>query len=138
VKRPILILITTILTLTACLQEGIEGCPDYIRLTFVYEKAGKGYDEVIGNDVHLRLYKDGIIFLDRIIPYGEIAGEKEYVIKKQVTGEIDVVAWAVPAKEEFVASIPEVPQSGSKFQEKVTIQPRTRSRMYQSMGHLFL
>jgi len=118
-----------ILTLTSCLQEGSNGCPDFIRITFVHEGTTKGYDEVIGNDVDLRIYKNNIFYSRQIIPYEEIKGGNEYLIKKEFTGEVDIIAWAIPTREQLVGTIPDVPESGEKIAQRVTNR---------SIGHLYL
>ncbi|MCC8153465.1 MAG: FimB/Mfa2 family fimbrial subunit [Tannerellaceae bacterium] len=138
-KQAILILILA-LTFTSCLKEGNDGCPDYISLSFQSTKSGKTYDEVIGNDVHLRIYKDNVLHSAGIIPYEEIKGGKECRIRKEVTGDMDIIAWAIPAGEEFVGEIPEPAEDNSKRGEMLVMQANSRSESdtYSSMGHLYL
>ncbi|MCC8155336.1 MAG: FimB/Mfa2 family fimbrial subunit [Tannerellaceae bacterium] len=136
-KQAILILILA-LVCASCLKEGIDGCPDYMSLSFQYNKSGKNYDEAIGNDIHLRIYKDNVLHSSGVISYEDIKGGKEYRIRKEVTGDMDIIAWAVPAGEEFIGEIPEPAPDKSKKGEMLMMQSTSRGGNFESMGYLYL
>ncbi|MCD8041700.1 MAG: FimB/Mfa2 family fimbrial subunit [Tannerellaceae bacterium] len=136
-KQVTLILIM-ILALTSCIYVD-EECPGYMKFTFQYDGTSEGYDETIGNDIHLRIYKDDVLYSTGIIPYENIKKGKEHRIRKDMTGEIDIVAWAVPTQEEFVGEIPTPSANQSKTDEVLAMKTSTRTTTYhESMGELYL
>ncbi|MCC8142898.1 MAG: FimB/Mfa2 family fimbrial subunit [Tannerellaceae bacterium] len=138
-KQSILILLA-ILVLTSCIRDKVEDCPaaGYMVFTFHHEANEENYDEAIGNDVHLRIYRNNKLHSAGIIPYSQIKDGKEYRIKKEVTGEIDVVAWAALANEDFVAEIPAPSEDEMITGELLTMSPITRATVYSSIGQLYL
>jgi len=66
------------------------------------------YDTKVANDVTLYIFKDNRLTYSNIIPYSEIAGGKEYVLRKtpEISGNIELIAWAVPPHRDL-AFIPE-------------------------------
>jgi len=106
--------------------------------TFHHEANREDYDAAIGNDIHLRIYKNNYLNFAGIIPYDRIEGGKEYRLLKEATGEIDVVAWAVPANEDHIIDIPTPSQDESITGELLTVQPITRAIAYNSVGRLYL
>ncbi|MCD8260498.1 MAG: hypothetical protein LUD15_02565 [Bacteroides sp.] len=93
-KYPILLLLLALglVGFSSCVKEEYEECPGYLRFTFVHEGSTQEYDGKIGNDVYLRIYKDNVLYSAGRIPYDKIKGGKEYLVQKEFTGEVDVVA----------------------------------------------
>jgi len=137
VKQSVLVLLTALLC-TSCLKDEVSDCTGYIRLSFLYDESVEGFDNQIGNDVHLRIYRNNILQSVGVIPYASISGGQEYLIRKEVTGEIDIVAWAIPSNEDFVGEIPSVSEDRSKTGELLTMSPTTRGSLYRSTGLLYL
>ncbi|MCC8134834.1 MAG: FimB/Mfa2 family fimbrial subunit [Tannerellaceae bacterium] len=136
-KQFILILVLAV-TFTSCIKDEVNDCTGYLRLSFLYDGTAEGYDERIGNDIHLRIYRNNILHSAGIIPYERIAGGQEYLVRKEVTGEIDIVAWAIPSGEDWVGEIPTIAEDYSKTGELLQMQPRSRSLSYHSIGLLYL
>lgn len=103
VKNKILILLAAI-TLTSCLDQDTDGCPADMYLTFSVDDPYEPdtYDSRLGSDVMLYVFKDKRVVSGTLIPYEKISGGKEYVIRKDPdhSGNIDLLAWAVPADKE--------------------------------------
>ncbi len=94
-KKAILIFIAAWL-LTGCLSENRDDCEAYLKLSFRHENSVKEFDDIIKNDVYVRIYKDDKLHQDILIPYQQIAGGKEYRVKKSFTGQLSIASWAVP------------------------------------------
>jgi hypothetical protein len=56
------------------------------------------FDERIGNDILLYIFRDSVCVAKRIVPYSDIAQGKSYVIQKTelISGNLQMVAWGVP------------------------------------------
>jgi hypothetical protein len=88
--------------LSSCslVDDELNNCPADMELSFriddLYE--GGNFDERVGNDVLLYIFKDNVCVERIIVPYNEIAQGKRYVIRKseQISGNLQMVAWAVP------------------------------------------
>lgn len=92
---------------SSCLREGTDGCPAMRNLTFAHfceYNSDDNYDNWIGNDVVLWVYHNSKLKHVEYIPYEQIRGGKTYSYRKLYGGNIDLVAWAVPAGSEY--SIP--------------------------------
>lgn len=114
-----------------------------MRLRFVLDDEfvpGGNYDSRIGNSVSLYIFKDKVLTFSRVIPYEEIKEGREYVIRKTeaTSGNLDMVAWAVPAGGNN-ALIP-VYAMGDKFeQQTVRLEAMTRADLYKPiLGDRFL
>jgi len=136
--KKITLLSIVLIALTGCLEEGIDGCPSYLRLTFLHDNSAEEFDRIIGNDIHLMIYKDDVLESIRIIPYEEIADGREHRIRKTVSGTIDVVAWASPVSDPNVEPLPEYSVWDKKSSAVLQAKPATRAREYLSMGSIYL
>lgn len=125
-----------LLALTGCLEEGIDGCPDNIRLTFLHGDSSERFDREIGNDVQLFLYQDDHLYSATRIPYEQIKGGKEFIMKKEVTGDMDIVAWAVPTGEENVEELPGLEKSATRSGQNIIMD--IENGYHKSLGHLYL
>lgn len=115
-----------------------KDCAGYMCFTFLHDESAEGYDEEIAGDVHLRIYQDNVLYDSGIVSYAEIRGGREYRVRKEVTGEIDIVAWAVPSLSEFTEKIPEVSEDKERTGELLVMEPATRQGTYRSLGSLYL
>lgn len=71
-------------------------CDVYINLTFHHDNSTEGFDEMIGNDVHVHLYKDDSLCRTFRVPYADIRGGRKFRIRKTFDGGFTIAAWAVP------------------------------------------
>ena len=118
---------------TGCLDENTIGCPDDMRLVFylsdIYEPSAN-YDSKVGNDITLYIFKDKRLTYKNVIPYSEIEGGKEYVIRKtpDISGNLELIAWAVP-KPRLVSGIPDY-QIGYLFDDQLISYVATRAETH--------
>ncbi len=102
-KKAIIYLVASLgLGLCGCLQErGLEDCPGEMALSFYLDDAyiPGTYDDRIANDVRLYIFKDDICINSILVPYYRISQGQLYRMTKsrEMDGDIDLVAWAVPA-----------------------------------------
>jgi hypothetical protein len=101
--KAIQVFVCSIFFLSACslIDDDLDKCPANMLVSFHIDdrhEAGD-FDERIGNDVLLYIFKDSVCTAKMIVPYGEIAQGKKYAIRKteQISGNLQMVAWAVPA-----------------------------------------
>jgi len=85
------------------------------------------YDSHVGNDIALYIFKDKELTYSNLIPYAEIEGGKEYVMRKtpETAGNLEFVAWAVPRTKE-AASVPSY-QVGDLFYDQFISHMVTRA-----------
>ncbi|MCD7935801.1 MAG: FimB/Mfa2 family fimbrial subunit [Tannerellaceae bacterium] len=136
--KKITLFLIGLLALTGCLEEGAGGCPSYLRLTFLHDRSAEEFDRVIGNDIHLLLYNNDVLESVRVIPYEVIAGGKDYLIRKEYTGTIDIVAFASPVSEPVVEPLPEYGGLDKKSESTIQMRSASQAHEYQSMGSIYL
>lgn len=91
----------------------------------------KSFDNWIANDILLCIYKDKTLRHTELIPYERIGNGKAYSYPKRYGGNIDIVAWAVPARSPY-HQVPDF-VLGEHFDSKfLEMQPRTRAARYES------
>lgn len=110
-KNKILILLA-VLTLSSCFNMNKDGCPADMHLTFSVEDPYEDgtYDSRLATDVMLYIFKDKRVVSKTLIPYENISNGKPHTIRKDQTtsGNLDIIAWAVPASGGDPTSIPQL------------------------------
>ncbi len=125
-------------TLTGCLDEGMDGCPSVISMSFTHNDSTQEFDDKIGNDIHLQIYKDDILFSAIVVPFEEVKGGRELEIRKEFIGDVDIVAWAVPSVSSMPGQIPDYLEGESKSNKILQLSGATKSSNFEAMGDLFL
>lgn len=115
--------------LAGCLEEGTDGCAAYMSFVFQHRASVEGFDGEIANDVYLHIYRDDILHRTLRVPYGEIAGGREYRVKKEFTGRLSVAAWAV-LPDGDVSIIPSAEINGRYSTAEIAHTPATRAAEY--------
>ncbi|MCD8167297.1 MAG: FimB/Mfa2 family fimbrial subunit [Bacteroides sp.] len=107
-------------------------------LVFTYNHSAGEFDSVIGNDVRLQVYQDSMLIDTKTIAYETIKGGKEYEIKDYPSGSYSFVAWALPAEDPDVATIPPV-SVGAHYRDQVLEQPvsAANNTYRNSLGEIF-
>lgn len=133
-KRLILLLVLAATILTSCTKEDTDGCAAMRNLLFTHYceyDSDESFDNWIANDVFLCIYKDKTLRHTELIPYERIKNGKIYSYPKRYDGDIDIVAWAVPARSPY-HDVPDF-VLGEHFDSKfLEMQPRTRATRYES------
>lgn len=136
-KKAILIFIVTLL-FTGCLEEEWDDCNSILWLTFHHKDTPQGFDNTIGNDVHVYVYKNDKYHHTVVIPFEDIEGGQEYPLRKTFTGQLSIAAWAIP-KSVSGGVIPDI-KDQKEFSTSV-IGHNTRgesSSLYDPMADLYL
>lgn len=125
------------LACTACLKEGDDGCPAYLSLSFAHNNSTREFDSEIGNDVYLHIYGDDIYHGTKFVPYSSIKGGREIQLRKEWSGEMDLVAWAIPSGSMDHGLIPGCDDGERKSAKVVGLNVKSGSVCH-PMGDLFL
>lgn len=134
-----IILAVLLLGLTSCLKEGTDGCDagdGNLTLTFSHNGSVAELDGDIGNDIYLLFYKDGTLHSTLIVPFPSIEGGTPYQMQIPFTGQMDLVAFAVPQGGNTL-NIPQ-PSAGARLSDLVIQLPATASPTYGDIGELFM
>ena len=86
--------------MTGCLKEGEGDCSAKMTLSFHLQDdyVPGTYDTRIANDVQLYVFSNDKCVASQLIPYSAIQAGGKYTMQKtrEMDGQIDLVAWAVP------------------------------------------
>ncbi|MCD8176773.1 MAG: FimB/Mfa2 family fimbrial subunit [Tannerellaceae bacterium] len=122
IERLLYLLIGTLL-FNGCIFQDPEDCEGTICFEFRYKNNQELFDQVIASDIYFHLYHEEIVKTMLVLPFDIIKGGRTYGIRKEQTGEMEVIAWAVPATETISGEIPQAANGSRKEEAKIEIQP---------------
>ncbi|MDR2815322.1 MAG: FimB/Mfa2 family fimbrial subunit [Proteiniphilum sp.] len=130
------LVVCSVYFLSSCsaIDDDLSGCGADMQVSFYVDdrfEAGD-FDARIGNDVLLYIFQNDICVEKDTVPYSQIAQGGSYTIHKtdQISGNLQMVAWAVPANATDADVVPAWPLGYRFGSGEISLQSHTRLGFY--------